>query len=293
MKVTDVSATGLVLTVLRNAEWSVLTASESTDDTMAVIGNSNSEGSGSPESQSFDPTGYYNYTQIVKEAFDLTGTAMKTSVKYDPSGPWPEKMREALNLYSIQMEKAVIFGKRRQYTNATTGRIERTMGGIVSYIPAANLITTGTTLTYALLNTHMEAVFRTCLNNSQEKLMLCGSGFMSILNQVFKANATINLVPKAETFGLKMWEYVSPHGTLYIKTHPLFSQISEWRNNALIVDLPGLRYRYLTGRDTKRQQNIQLPDADLRKDQFISESTIEVHHGAAHMYITGYSAAGT
>ena len=303
MKVVDVSADGLTLTVLRG-NWGTAYASSGAADVIGIIGNSNSEASGAPTTLSYDPTAYYNYTQIFKTPFDLSGTALKTAVRYDPSGPWPEKMREALNIHSIELEKAFLKGVRAEYTNNDTGYKERTTGGVESFVDSDNIINIATgnnfgegnaasTLTYDVIEDCMEQVFRVCLNNAQEKLALCGSGFMKVFNKVAKKNATINLVPKAEAFGMKIWEYTSGHGTLYLKTHPLFSQISEWRNDCLILDLPGLKYRYLTGRDTTRQKNIQANDADARKDQYLTEAGLEVHHGTAHMIVKGATIAGT
>jgi hypothetical protein len=292
MKVVNVDATGLSLTVLRG-NWGTKYATDGATDVFAVIGNANSEGSGAPESLTYAPDSFYNYSQIFKTPFDLTGTALKTSVRYDPSGAWPEKMREALNLHSIEMEKAALFGKRAEYTNTTTGKKERTTGGILSFIDAANVITGVGTLTYALMETYMEQVFRVCLNNNQEKLMLCGSGFLSVLNKVCKNNATLNLVPKAEAFGMKIREWENNHGTLFIKTHPLLSQNAKWRYSALIVDMPGCHFRPLRGRDTKWQKNLQDNDADLRKDQYMTEGGFEWQHGAAHMWLDNFSVAGT
>jgi hypothetical protein len=291
MKVTNVSADGLTVTVLRG-NWGTKYATDGATDVFAVIGNANAEGSGSPESLGYAPDSFYNFTQIFKTPFDLTGTGLKTSVRYDPSGAWPEKMREALMTHGIEHEKAAIFGKRAEYTGAN-GKKERTSGGILEFISAANKITGVTTLTYDLMNGYLEQVFRTTLNSNQEKLMLAGSGFLNILNKVCKNNATMNILPKQDVFGMTVVEWVTPYGTLYIKIHPLFSHQARWRNNALIVDPAGCHVRPLRGRDTKRQQNIQDNDADLRKDQFMDELGFEWQHGDAHMWLEGFTTAGT
>ena len=293
MKVTAVSANGLTLTVER-ANYVTAYASSGAADTIVIIGNANSEGSGSPKSVFYTPDVAYNYTQILKTPFDLVGSAIGTPLKYDPEGPWPERMREALNLHSIELEKNLLWGIRASYINATTGRIERTMGGLVSYIDAANIITpAANTLTPALWDTYTELVFRKCLNNQQEKLALCGSGFINVFTQTMRLTTgfSMNVLPKADTFGMKLYECVTPQGTIYFKTHPLFSQISAWRNHCLILDLPGLRFRPKKGRDTQRQKNIQANDEDLRKDQYMTEATLEVNHGDAHMLLKNVNTA--
>jgi len=293
MKVTAVSSDGLTLTVERG-NYGTPAASAGADDTLVIIGNANSEGSGAPKSVSYTPNSYYNYTQIFKTTFDLTGTAIGTPLKYDPEGPWPERMREALNLHSIELEKALIWGVRAQYTNSTTGRVERTMGGATSFIHPDNIITPpSNTLTPSLVNTYCERVFRKCLNNRQEKLVLCGSGFAQVFVGVMQKvpGFQFNVVPGEETYGMKLRAYESPHGTLYFKTHPLFSQIPAWRYHALIIDLPGLRFRPKRGRDTMRLKNIQNNDEDVRRDMYLTEATLEVNHGDAHMLLKNVTTA--
>ncbi|MEM0461778.1 MAG: DUF5309 family protein [Candidatus Caldarchaeum sp.] len=298
MKVVSVSANGLTLTVERG-NYGPTAASVGSNDTIVVIGNANSEGSGAPQSIAYSPRENYNYTQIFKTPFEVTGTALNTPVKWDPEGPWTERMREALNLHSIEMEKSTIWGVRAKYVNSSTGRIERTMGGLVSFIPASNIIDANTltpanTLKPSLWESYMEVVFRKCLNNRQEKLALCGSGFVRVFAATMQKSPgfTMNLMPKEDTFGMKLYEYVSPHGTLYFKTHPLFSQIPAWRHNCLIIDLPGLRFRPKRGRDTFRQKNIQANDEDVRRDQFFTEATLEVNHGDAFMLLKNFTIAG-
>jgi len=295
MLVTGVDATGLVLTVERGHWTTAAAASSGANDSIVIIGNANAEGSGSPTSLTYAPGAFYNFTQIFKTPFDVTGTALKTSLKYDATGPFPEKAREGLNFHSIEMEKAFLFGEPSEFADPTTGRILRTTQGIVPKIyadvAATNVFAGIGNLTQALWDSYLEVAFRTAVSKDNSKLALMGSGFLSYLNTIFRGTGRITLVPAEDTFGIQIFQYISPHGTVYFKSHPLFSQRAAWRGSCLIVDFPALKYRYLTGRDTVREKNIQANDADMRKDQFKTECGLEVHHSPAHVWCTG--ATGT
>jgi hypothetical protein len=47
-----------------------------------------------------------------------------------------------------------------------------------------------------------------------------------------------------------------------------------------------MRYRPLSGRDTKFQDNIQANDADERKGQWITEAGVEFNHLKSMRYIS-------
>ncbi|MCK5603719.1 DUF5309 family protein, partial [Candidatus Pacearchaeota archaeon] len=100
-------------------------------DVALIIGTINSEGGTSPDSLIYDPTEYYNYTQIFKTSLEHTRTAMKTKLRTGDQVAQAKK--EALELHSIEMERAFIFGIRTSNVG-TNGKPERTTGGIKSFL---------------------------------------------------------------------------------------------------------------------------------------------------------------
>lgn len=302
MKVVGVDATGLIIDVQRSTvgTWGAPAAASTANDALVIIGNSNPEGASPPPSLFIPPDPLFNYTQILRTPWDMTGTAAKTSLIYSRTGPYVEKMRQALSHHSIEMEKAFIWSKKAQFINATTGKVERTTGGLLEFIPSGNKIdlTSGSTviggvtqsnaaltLTIAAMNACLELAFRSSLSRTNEKLALCGSGFLASLNTAMVGQGRLDLVPAEDTFGIDVTRYVSPHGTLYLKSHPLFTQHPIWRYNALILDVGGLHYRFLTNRDTAKLTNRQAPGEDLRRDEWLTECGMEVHHGETNVYV--------
>jgi len=256
-------------------------------DYMTVVGNAHAEGSSIPTAKTYSPTKLNNFTQIFRMPLSMTRTARKTRLRWDNTGPYRESKREALSLHSIEMEKAFIFGQKIEITGAN-GQPERTTGGILSFLTSnvgGNFNVAGD-ISEDELDALMEEVFR---YGSTEKLALCGSTFARALTTLGKRNATINLVPTDQSYGLKVVEYVSAFGTLMIKMHPLFNQHPEWRKNALVLDVDNLVYRYID--DTMFVRNRQNPGDDLSKDEFLTECGLEVHMQETHAYITGVTGA--
>lgn len=298
MKVSGISANGLTLTVTRG-HWGTAVASSVSygDDAIVIIGNCNPEGGDTPQILTMDPNPYANYTQIFRTACGQTGTAKKTVMRYDESGPAPEDKREALMFHSIEMEKAFIHGKKAQWLNAVSGKVERTTSGIVEMMQknsdvTDNIITvSGGNLTKALLNEYVRRAMTYKLGASSEKLVLAGSKALSVINTLAMNNGTINLVPTDEAFGLKCHRWNSPHGDLVLMQHPLLSVHPVWTKWMLILDVAGLKYRYMEGRDTTFLPNQQAKGADQQVGEYLTECGLELHHPEAFMLLKNVNAA--
>ena len=104
-------------------------------DRILIIGNINSEGGVMPNAIAYDPTKHYNYTQIFRTPLSITRTARKTKLR--TGDQYKEAKREALELHSIEMEKAFLFSYRTEGTGSN-GKPERTTGGLIPAIVASS-----------------------------------------------------------------------------------------------------------------------------------------------------------
>jgi hypothetical protein len=70
-------------------------------------------------------------------------------------------------------------------------------------------------------------------------------------------------------------KFESPHGTLNVVTHNLLEGAT-YGGYGVVLDLSLIKKRPLANdqgsRDTHIRQNIQAPDADTRKDEYLTES---------------------
>ena len=272
---------------------------------VTVIGSAFAEGIKDESSSIYNvPINPSNFTQIFRRPIVITGTALKTSAKFDETGVFPDQSKEASVDFAREMEWAFLFGEKQQLGTAATN-VTRFTGGILYFLrlweagltygntPAtvdtddSKRIITNAAATVSLdqLMGWLERTFRIANNKSNEKLAFCGSGALMTLNKLFanKTELTAKL-PLTDTFGMDVRALTLPFGTIYLKTHPLMSQNSVLRYNMLVTDVPNMMYRYLRGRDMDLLTNRQDNDADQRKDEWLGECGLELDLPESHAY---------
>jgi len=265
-----------------------------TVDYMLVIGNINEEGANTPQALAYDPTEYENYVQIMRTAFDLTNTADLTRLR--TGSEYKENKREAMLLHGIEMEKNYLWGVKTSNTGAG-GKPERTTDGLITALrtnAAANVADftlqagtdySGKTWLSAgelFLDNYLEQIFR---YGDDEKLVFAGSGAILGINQIAKASGQIQLQPTTVAYGLKVLQWITPFGVIYLKRHPLFSYDSVTRNSMLVFEPRRLKYRFM--RDTKLLKDRQDPGADRKTDELLTEAGLEFHMLAGMGYLMG------
>jgi len=255
-----------------------------------VIGNSNPEGGIIPDSISYDATKLYNYTQIFRTPLEITRTARQTRLRTGDA--LAEMRREALELHSIEMEKALIWGRRTEKTGSN-GKPERTMMGLLQYISTYGDTTnnvsdysiessyssdTWLTSGHIWLNEMLANIFR---YGRQEKVGLCGYKALLGINRLAENLGTINLQPAAGKYGLRVMEWITPFGVLVLKTHPLFSYNPTDQSQIVIFEPEELTERYIL--QTKKcsdpdQDTGGFQSVDAIKEEFKTETSLELHH---------------
>jgi hypothetical protein len=254
-KITGVTrgTTNSVLAVkLLEADDNSTTHDLSNCDVFKIIGNINPEGGEAPDAIALNPTKVYNYTQIFRTALSITRTARKTRLR---TGDQYQKAKsEALEMHSWEMELAFLWGIRTEGTG-DNGKPERTTMGVINFIrqyAAANCDDYTLNATYAgqawatggqtWLDNMLEQIFR---YGAGEKLVLCGSGFLLGINALAMAGGQINLQPAQKTYGMQIVTWLTPFGSIHLKTHPLFSYDANTRNMGVVLEPKELTYKYI------------------------------------------------
>lgn len=272
-----------------------------------VIGSAYAEGTRSPDPVSFNPVKKYNYTQIFKNSLALTNTAIATRLRTKEAVA--EARREALLMHSQDMEMAWWFGERLETVSG--GLPLRTTQGFFNMVPASQKINAAAGdyaggMTWSLFE---ELLYRAFLWGSTEKIAWVGMGAMMAINRVVRlaGGNHIQFQPQTKEYGFNVSRLTTPFGTLVLWNHPLFNtmqgglnvesggatRFNGHTNTMAIMDMDGIRYRPLRGRDTKYEANVQENDEDLRKSQYITEAGIEWKHTEGHLIIENlYTAIG-
>lgn len=261
---------------------------------LVIVGSAFEEGSAAPDPVSFDPAEIFNQTQIFRATYGITGTAQSVRTRTGPEEA--ELKREALELFGVDMERAFFFGKKS--TSIRNSQPLRTTDGVINYIPSTRRWAPNAG------QISMQWLEGICLDlfrfGSTEKMVFCGSAFLTAIAQMVRRNGTgqFELSADIKEYGMTgIKRLKTPNGVLVLKAHPLFSQMqggttgsaayTSMDNAGVILDMRELKYRYLRNRDVKFQTNLQLPGVDSQLAGWIGECGLEVHHPYTHGMITG------
>lgn len=290
-------------------------------DLIDVVGSAFAEGSGAgtPRGMRY-PCSIMNQTQIFKEPYEFTGSAAKVDVKFDSTGIYNERAQEACRDHMVKIEKTLLFGQRSSTTDAS-GKEIRTMSGILEFLKLWDAGATGLTVdgsTYAPYDFKDASTLETdpmkrYLANSTgevsidrlerwlsninlyhdskttDRLCLCGAGVNLAMSQMMRDQGSYTWEKGQDWMGVKCNRLITAMGDIIFMTHPLFNENPLYQNSALFLDIWSLNFRPLQDRDTKIIKNIQANDEDLRRDQWITEATLEFWKPCNHLFVENFS----
>lgn len=274
------------ITVIRGAA-NTTAATTGASAWLTKIGTAFAEGTSSPDVTSRNPTKKTNYCQIFKTAYEVTNTAKLTKARTGELLK-NEKKRRMFD-HATTLELSWMFGVSYEDTG-TNSKPRRFTGGLREWITTnATVFTTSPTE-----DTFLDAVYPVFDYNAEqngggmERLVLAGNGFLNNLNKLARNSSStrVNFEGTVKTYGMELMKWVLPQGTVYVKTHPLMNVHSKYTNSAFVLNPAGCYYRYM--RDTKSQDNIQLPDEDTVKGQWLTEAGIEVQHEKTMAYLGNF-----
>jgi len=282
-----------------------------TADTIKVIGNINAQGGVTPSAISYQPTKFYNKTQIFRTPLEIARTLMKT--KSRTGNTYKNLKKLALELHSVEQEWSFIQGICSENTG-DNGQPETTTEGLLTFL-RTNLAThvrnykTDTNYSAAtwleggddwLLDSTELLTRFTDQGGASNYVGLAGSGFLKQLERLAKQNGQITLNPGSTLgFGIKIRDWVTSFTTLPIITHPLFSQETTMRNSMLILKPSNIIYNYID--DTKFYGQAGKPYGytssgkriDGLNEEFLTECGLEYHHPQTAMFLYGAGETNT
>lgn len=277
------------ITVIRGAAGTTAAATGASAF-LTKIGNVFAEGTNSPDVSNRNPTKVNNFAQIFKTAYELTRTAEKTRTR--TGDPLKNDKKRKMFDHSVAMEKAFIWGKKFEDTG-TNSKPRRFTGGIREFI-TTNVTIFTTTPTE---DTFLDAVYKvfdyetegTAAGN--ERIILAGNGALNALNRLARDSSStrVNFDKVIRVWGMQLQRMLIPQGTFFIRTHPLFNTHGRFQNSIFVINPSSLIYRYVQGRDTTPQDNIQAPDADTHKGQWLTEAGLEMRHEKTMAYLGNFT----
>jgi hypothetical protein len=251
------------------------------------IGSVYAEGTSAPRPTSRNPVKFYNYTQIFKDTYELTGTADETKTR--TGSAWSNDKKRKTWDHSSNIEHSILFGQRSESTG-DNGKPKRTMGGLRSFIPSANTTVFTTPVTPSSLLTALEPSFDFDTGAGDTRIGFTGNRALIELSKVFAGEVIFNVNDTVQVYGMNFTKFVMPFGTLLLKSHPLLSRNTLYRSSMFVCDFDAIKYVAMKNRDTKPHDDVQAKDEDVRRGYFQTEASIQVDYGGLSMaYIGGIS----
>lgn len=260
------------------------------DRNLLLIGSAYAEGTSEPRAASRNPVKFLNYTQIFKEAYEITGTADATRAR--TGNAWSnDKKRKAFD-HARAIEWSIMFGRKAE-TTGENGKPLRFMGGLREFIPSTNVTVFGAPVTSTSLLNAISPAFDFDTEAGDTRLAFAGNQAIMELNKVINDTTNIRVVhdKKITMYGLDFTELVMPRGRILFYSHPLLSIHPLYKKSAFILDFSSVRYVSMKGRDTRTIDDIQTKGEDARRGMYITECSLEVAFGGlTNVYLGNVSA---
>jgi hypothetical protein len=272
---------GNLLTVVRSI-GSVAAAAIVDDEAVWNIGPAQREGDTSRALLSTLEVELSNRTQIVRTPFGTTNTQSATDL-YD-GNDFDYQARKSAIMHLVKLERILLWGQTSQVNVA--GQPLRTMTGIYQFVQT-NRIDVGGVLTESEFDAFCEVAFR--YGGSDQKLLIASGRVIQAINNFSKEK--MNTFSDDSTYGLDLHEYVSPFGRVLIAYHRQFVG-DTYSGHGLLLDPDKIALRPLRGGKSSgnlaiRVTNIQANDEDSRKDEYLTECSLEFRNEKAHALLTG------
>lgn len=238
------SISGSNLTVTRGFGGSSISALDGsgTPEPIQRVGTAFEEGSSKPTA--YANLGYprFNYMQIFRNAWDVTGTA--AAVEYHTGNIVAKNRADAALFHAEDIERSSIWGVKAVGT--LNGKPFRTMDGIKAQI-ITNVRAQSTNVKWNTdIRPFLQDVFSTNIKGQpNERLAFCGNTVLGVVEDMARLDSQINLAPGQTDFGMEIVRLRSPYGSIVLVTHPLMNESPLWTKDLLVIHPAAVEYRYL------------------------------------------------
>lgn len=267
---------------------------------MFVIGSAYEEASMAPTSVAYDPVEINNYCQIFRSTLSITRTAMRTRLRTGDAVT--EAKRECLEYFTVDMERAFWFNGEKALTTINGNPCRFTTGIIQQITDQATSAQTIAAPNNGLIDMNfLEKNLEICFRYGSSEKMMFGSNLVLLaVEQAIRKNSFYKIETGLKEYGMRVSRFTTPFGEIVFKVHPLFNQqqggvtagssFTSIANNAYILDMANIRYRYVD--DVKYEKDLTPIGLDGLKSGYIGECGLELHHGLTHMVWTGITGGG-
>lgn len=234
------AVSGNVLTMVRGFAGST-PHNIADNDGFQLISSAFEEGSDKPVAIANMGQPRSNYTQIMRNAWNVTGTAKV--VQFYTGDKVAKNRKDGSLFHAESIERAIMFG--RKTAGSKNGQPFRTMDGFDAMIKT-NVTAAGGTTNWTQLDAFLRSIFEVNIQGQpNERIAFGGNGAISVLNQIARLNSEIRIDVGQTDFGLEIVRWRTPYGSISLMTHPLFNENPFWTNDMRIYHPGAIELRWL------------------------------------------------
>lgn len=276
------AVTGNTLTVQRGIGMTAIAPIVIGGDEIALqlIGSAFEEASERPTSIATNPYPRTNLTQIFREAWDISGTAAKSTYRF--GSRVAKNKGDAGVRHAEDMERSMIWG--RQHNGVVNNKPQRHMAGVISQLRSNFFVSPAGGLTRRALTDFIERVFSTNIEGmANERIAFCGNVAVRALNEIAMRYSEYNISYGETEWGINVTKFHTPFGTISLMIHPMMNENPQWSRQLYLLH-PGamekcwFRRTFHQGEGNGTDQPNNGSASDLRDAQggvFTSEMTVK------------------
>lgn len=292
------------------------------------LGNVVAEGSsyGTQQTSVRYPISVENYAQTQRDFMFFTANSLLQPMKFESSGVYRTKVKQTWQLHADALENSLLFGQRNVIAENLvdgTASERRFMGGIEWFLLQYQLANGGVNNyrpggaaiapaagTFDVANQRifraqasgvvpkaswedviLPALFANTTNGGYYKLLIGGQKALAAISTYYAGKTVINRTLQDKyKMDIQVLEVETIYGTIGLLTHPKFNAVPNLRGSFMALEFNNLRWRPVTGRDTKIRINQHDRGYDGRKDDFLTEGGLELQypetHSMAHNFLS-------
>ena len=276
---TVASSTTITIAAGGRSIGSTAAAQGADGDGLYIIGNASEEGATARNVNSTRSATQSNYTQIFRNTFSVTNTEKAINLYGGRDLPY-QRAKKGVE-HARDVERAFIFGEKGS-TTGTNGHPKKYTGGVLEHLETGSgyIQDQGGAITAPDFETFLREGFT---YGSTEKILFASGVILSAVSEM--ARGQIQMRPKETSYGMKISQWESPHGMINIVKHPFF--VEDWSGYAMLLDMTSYGYRFIAGRDTSLETNVQANDADGQTDQYLTECGLERNNAPQNALLKG------
>lgn len=257
------------------------------DDEVIKIGSAFEENTKSADPDFIEPRFRFNYTQTFKSTVSISGRfdAMNKFIRGNASELQHQlDLRQKTHIEDI--ETAFMFGRRHfeasTQSKTYTGGIQWWLETFGTFTANGNIIdATNKTFNEAFLDDQANDFFRF---GSNKKLVLVSGKTLSKIS-TFAKDFLRNNREASKILGLAVTDYMSPHGALSLVHSRVLEHSTVWSKMMFVIDPQFVKKRFLPGRDTHINTNVQENDRDGIRHEILSDIGLELRNPDAHFIV--------